>query len=336
MNLKTKSVILAFIIIFITSCRLDRFDAVRFFIDSNDLDKAELILNNMNKREKNSFDYNYLNGIVLAKKSVAGYKREALKCFLKANEINPNDYFNNLMIAKMSYEVNDLSEANIFADKAKGLYSKEFVNNYEEDVHHLLSMIYLMQRDYGSAYDSICLSPFQEDEHVIFLKTELSDLINGSDLLIKLVEENKQNRFISDGMQYNYLQYLFLANQMNKAEIYVEELLGDESLSSGYYGCLFKAFFCMLQDDYEMASTFIEKSYDYTIDDSLFLRYKMKFFYSYMTEENPVKIFNSFLIYKFFYEKNDEEEVTAKEDLSEVIDYMKDDACFNLLNKVKG
>ena len=55
-----------------------------------------------------------------------------------------------------------------------------------------------------------------------------------------------------------------------------------------------------------------------------------------MTEENPVKIFNSFLIYKFFYEKNDEEEVTAKEDLSEVIDYMKDDACFNLLNKVKG
>ena len=56
--------------IFFIGCNQDKFDSVKFFIDSNNIEKAELILDNMHKRDKNSFDYNYLKGIVLVKKSV--------------------------------------------------------------------------------------------------------------------------------------------------------------------------------------------------------------------------------------------------------------------------
>lgn len=101
------------------ACNQNKFDAVNFFLDSNNIEKAELILDNMHKREKESFDYNYLKGILLVKKSISGYKRDALNCFLKANEFDSNKYLNNLMISKMFIEVNDLSNAEIFAEKAK-------------------------------------------------------------------------------------------------------------------------------------------------------------------------------------------------------------------------
>ena len=101
--------VLGIICFCIMGCNQRRFDAVTFFIDSGNLEKAELILKSMNKGEKESFAYNYLSGIILIKKSISGYKRDAL----------------NLMISKMYIEVNDLTDAEIFALKAKGLFSEK-------------------------------------------------------------------------------------------------------------------------------------------------------------------------------------------------------------------
>ena len=60
----------------------------------------------------------------------------------------------------------------------------------------------------------------------------------------------------------------------------------------------------------------------------------MKFFYSYLTENDLIKVFNSFLIYKFFYEKNEQETLTAKDDLSEIFKYFREDIYFTLLRDI--
>ncbi|MGN0740834.1 MAG: tetratricopeptide repeat protein [Treponema sp.] len=323
--------VLYFVCIFFIGCNQNKFDDVRFFIDSNNIEKAELILDNMNKSEKKSFDYNYLKGIVLVKKSIAGYKREALNYFLKANEFDSNKYLNNLMISKMFIEVNDLSNAEIFAENAKKLFAGEYIDTCEEDVYYLLAKILFMKKNYKKALENLELSVFQDDGNVVFLKTEISDFLNGQTLLDTLVEKYKKNDLMSDKLHLSYLNYLFLNNRIKDAEVLADELLKNESVFLKYYGCLTKAFCNMLDKNFESAYDYIEKSYDYNIDDSLFLRYKMKFFYSYLTEDDLIKVFNSFLIYKFFYEKNEREEITAKKDLSEIFEYFEDDVYFALL-----
>lgn len=321
-------VVLSFLII---GCNKNKFDSVKYFIESDNIDEAELILQNMSKREKNSFDYNYLNGIVLVKKNVAGYKRDALNSFLRANKFNPNNYMNNLMISKMFIEVNNLSNAEIFAIHAEKLYSKDVINTYKDDVYYLLAEIYLNKKAYKAAFENLSLSSFQNNENIIFLKTEIEDLKDGTNLLDDLIEDYKKNNLLSDEMYFNYLHYLFLNKRIKDADVIADDFLKGESLKLKYYGCLFKAFINMLNGNFKIAQSFIDKSYDYVVVDSLFLRYKMKFFYTYLTEKNLIKIFNSFLIYKFFYEKNDQETITAKEDLTEIFEYLKDDVYFNLL-----
>lgn len=320
--------------IFFIGCNQDKFDSVKFFIDSNNIEKAELILDNMHKRDKNSFDYNYLKGIVLLKKSVSGYKRDALNCFMRANEVDSNNYLNNLMISKMFIEVNDLSNAELYAENAKKLYETVSINTYKEDVNYLLAKIFFIKKSYRKALENLELSIFQNNENVVFLKTEISDLLDGGTELDTLVEEYKINDVMSDKLYLRYLNYLFLSNRIKDADVLADELLKNSSTLLKYYGCLTKAFYNMLNNNLELSLNYIEQSYDYTVDDSLFLRYKMKFFYSYLTENDLIKVFNSFLIYKFFYEKNEQETLTAKDDLSEIFKYFREDIYFTLLRDI--
>lgn len=315
------------------SCSQNKFDAVSFFINSGNLEKAELILKKMNKKEKNSFDYNYLTGILLTKKTVAGYKRDALNSFLKANEYNLNNYFNNLMISKMYIEVNDLENAEVYALKTEKIISGNTIPTYEDDVYYLLAKIYFKKQDYEKALKNINLSFFQNDKFIFFFKTEIIDLCNGTDLLDILFEKYKSDTLLSDEMQFNYLNYLFLRERINDAKNLSDEFLKEKSLLLNYYGYLSASFIDMLNKRFESAKNNIKKSYDYIVEDSLFLKYKMKVFYSFCTEKNLIKIFNSFLIYKFFYEKTEQEEITAKEDLLELYKYFKDDIYFKLLEK---
>ena len=335
--MKSRICLVVFIIacVFLMGCNQNKFDAVKFFIDSNNIEKAELILDNMHKKEKESFDYNYLKGIVFVKKSVAGYKRDALNCFLKANEFDSSNYLNNLMISKMFIEVNDLSNAEIFAEKAKTLYIAETINTYKDDVYYLLAKILLMKKEYQQALENLKLSVFQDNENIVFLKTEISDLLNEQTLLDTLVEKYKMNDLMSDKMYLSYLNYLFLTNRIKDADVLGDEYLKSNSELLIYYGCLTKAFYNMLNNNLELSLDYIEKSYDYNVDDSLFLRYKIKFFYSYLTDDDLIKVFNSFLIYKFFYEKNEQETITAKEDLTEVLEYFREDIYFNLLKNIR-
>ena len=325
--------VLGIICFCIMGCNQRRFDAVTFFIDSGNFEKAELILKNMNKREKESFAYNYLSGIILIKKSISGYKRDALNLFLKANEYNSNNYLNNLMISKMYIEVNDLTDAEIFALKAKGLFSEKKADTVDDDVYYLLARIYLKKKDYDKALVNINSSSFQSDKHIVFLKTEIADLKGDTNLLDALFNKYRNEGLFSDEIKFDYMNYLFLKKRINDAEKITDEFKKEESPLLNYYGCLFKAFILMLNKDFEKAQSYIEKSYDYTVDDPLFLSYKMKLFYAYLTEKDPIKIFNSFLIYKFLYEKNDMETITAEEDLSEIYEYFKDDIYFNLLKE---
>lgn len=333
-----RQVYLIFIILclFISSCKNNKYEAVYFFINSKEYDKAELILNKLNKKEKKSFEYNYLNGLLLVKQSIAGNKREALKFFLKANEYKTNDYLNNLMISKMYYEVNDLNNAESFALKADDLFLTNRIETYENDVKYLLAKIYLKKGDYENALSSIKTSLYPSDRHVIFLHTKILDLKNDSKLLDDLYIEYRNKEYLSDDMKIDYLDYLFIEKRIKDAELIINEFITEKSEFLNYYGYLFKSFIAMLNHNFREAESFIEKSYDYTIEDSSFIRYKMKFFYKYLTEENPIKIYNSFLIYKFFYEKNEKETITAKDDLSEILEYFKNDIYFNLLQNINN
>lgn len=319
--------------IFFIGCNQKKFDAVKFFIDSNNIEKAELILDNMHKKEKKSFDYNYLKGIVLVKKSIAGYKRDALNYFLKANEYDSNNYFNNLMIVKMYVEVNDLKNAECYALKAQKLFLDNKINiySYDDDVYYWLSKIYLQKRDCKKAYENIKMSIFQNDENIIFVKSEILDLLNNTILLDNLFLKYHEEKVLSDELQFEYMNYLFLQKRIKEADILAGRFLEEGSSLLKYYGCLFKAYINMLERHFEDAEIYIEKSYDYEVEDSLFFRYKMKTFYSYLTESNKIRIFNSFLIYKFFYEKDENESITAKEDLSEFYEYFKNDIYFEIL-----
>ena len=321
--------------LYLMGCNQNKFDVVTFFVDSGSFEKAELILKSMNKREKESFAYNYLSGIILIKKNISVYKRDALNLFLKAGEYNPNDYLNNLMISKMYIEVNDLATAEFFALKAKTFLGKE-IDTVDDDVYYLLAKIYFKKKDYDKALVNINLSSFQNEKDIVFLKTEIADLKDDTNLLDKLFNKYKKDRVLSDEIKFDYMNYLFLKKRIDDAEKLTDEFQEESSPLLNYYGCLFKAFIRMLDKNFEEAQSYIKKSYDYTVEDSLFLRYKMKMFYAYLTEKDPIKIFNSFLIYKFFYEKNDMETITAKEDLSEIYENLKNDVYFNLLRAVQN
>ena len=320
-------------LLFFFGCGLNRFDAVRFLIDTEKLEKAELVLNHMNKREKDTFDYNYLSGLVLVRENLAHNKNEALKFFLKADEYDSGSYSNNIMISKMYAETGHFSEAEKFALKAKEFLPENQIATYDDDAHYLLAKIHFKMGEYEKAAKDLGASLFQNDENVVFLRAEISDLQNGSKLLDDLMETYRQKNLLSDDMQVEYMDYLFLQKRIEDAEILSDIFLTESSPFLNYYGHLFKAFIDMLGGDLESAKSRIKMSLEYTVNDSAFFLYKIKVFYAYLAEENPVKVFNSFLIYKFFYDNTSEKSITAKEDLTEVEEYFANDIYFNQLKE---
>ncbi len=330
-----KAIIVSLISFVFLGCSQNRFDAVTYFMESGNLEKAELILKYCSKKEKNTFAYNHLMGVLLIKTSVAGgNKREALNSFLKANEYDSENYLNNLLISKMYIEVNDLRNAETFALIAKEIATSDTENvitTFDNDVYYVLAKIYFKKKNYENAYENIMASPFQDNVQVVFLRTEISDLRDGTHMLDSLFQKYDDEKLLTDAFQTEYMDYLFLNMRIKDADILADKFLEHNSPCLKKYGCLFKAYIDMLKNNAENAEKYIKKSYDYKTLDPLCLTQKMRVFYNFLAEEDPKIVFNSFLIYIWLYDNDDKATRITKEDLTEIYEYFKDDIYFNLL-----
>ena len=89
--------------------------------------------------------------------------------------------------------------------------------------------IFFIKKSYRKALENLELSIFQNNENVVFLKTEISDLLDGGTELDTLVEEYKINDVMSDKLYLSYLNYLFLSNRIKDADVLADELLKNSS-----------------------------------------------------------------------------------------------------------
>lgn len=327
-----------FLLLLFVSCNNDkRFESVKFLLETNQTDKAMLILKHTNPAFKKSFEYNFYSGLALKNKNLSSYKREALNYFLEALRYNAKDYTNLLMISKMSVEVNDLKNAEFYALQAKANYSAPNIQNYEDDINFVLAIIYYLKNDWSKAFEYISETylKFPQNKNVIVYKMLIESNCNHNNELKHIIKEIESIDELTDKTVIFFMMYLLQNKKFDKLISFTTKDFSYKSDLLKYYIRLFSACVYLSNQDFVAARKIIESTNDYEVDDPYYFRFRVNFYYKFLTEADNIKVYNSYIFYRFLFEKDPEFTDTAKEDLSVVEDYFKTDIFFNFLSQQK-